>query len=206
MVIIMSENKLDNFFAKQGYLHVEKMYSLKKEEQTDKNLSEYLTEKAQGSYKVIWQAVNELKFGYYNYNNDGKFIFADGITPSEKYVMQIRLFNENEEILLQKDGGKYNVRIIQDKVNEKDEEMKEISVVDDASTLFGERTDSRINTKMFVRLVEKGRKISLTIPTEDTAKYYALVTRSYITFDTETGQAGYGYYRYLDIRPEVKQS
>ena len=199
---MMSEDK--NFFAKQGYLQVENMYSLKKEEQTDKNLSEYLAEKAQGSYKVVWQAVNELKFGYYN-NND-KFIFADEITPSEKYVMQIRLFNNDEEILLQKDGGKYNVRIIKDSINRQTDEDEMVKVVDDASTLFGERTDSRINTKMFVRLVEKGRKISLTIPTEDTAKYYALVTRSYITFDTETGQAGYGYYRYLDIRPEVKQS
>ena len=201
---MMSEDK--NFFAKQGYLQVENMYSLKKEEQTDKNLSEYLTKKAQGSYKVIWQAVNELKFGYYNYNNDGKFIFADGITPSEKYVMQIRLFNENEEILLQKDGGKYNVRIIKDSINRQTDEDEMVKVVDDASTLFGERMEIKIDTKGFVRLVEKGRKISLTIPTEDTAKYYALVTRSYITFDTETGQAGYGYYRYLDIRPEVKQS
>ena len=199
---MMSEDK--NFFAKQGYLQVENMYSLKKEEQTDKNLSEYLAEKAQGSYKVVWQAVNELKFGYYN-NND-KFIFEDNIVPQEKYVMQIRLFNNDEEILLQKDGGKYNVRIIKDSINRQTDEDEMVKVVDDASTLFGERTDSRINTKMFVRLVEKGRKISLTIPTQDTAKYYALVTRSYITFDTETGQAGYGYYRYLDIRPEVKQS
>lgn len=204
MVIIMNENKPDNFFAKQGYLHVEKMYSLKKEEQTDKNLSEYLAEKAQGSYKVVWQAVNELKFGYYN-NND-KFIFEDNIVPQEKYVMQIRLFNNDEEILLQKDGGKYNVRIIKDSINRQTDEDEMVKVVDDASTLFGERTEIKIDTKGFVRLVEKGRKISLTIPTQDMAKYYALVTRSYITFDTETGQAGYGYYRYLDIRPEVKQS
>lgn len=203
-MIIMNENKPDNFFAKQGYLHVEKMYSLKKEEQTDKNLSEYLAEKAQGSYKVVWQAVNELKFGYYN-NND-KFIFEDNIVPQEKYVMQIRLFNNDEEILLQKDGGKYNVRIIKDSINRQTDEDEMVKVVDDASTLFGERTEIKIDTKGFVRLVEKGRKISLTIPTQDMAKYYALVTRSYITFDTETGQAGYGYYRYLDIRPEVKQS
>lgn len=199
---MMSEDK--NFFAKQGYLQVENMYSLKKEEQTDKNLSEYLAEKAQGSYKVVWQAVNELKFGYYN-NND-KFIFEDNIVPQEKYVMQIRLFNNDEEILLQKDGGKYNVRIIKDSINRQTDEDEMVKVVDDASTLFGERMEIKIDTKGFVRLVEKGRKISLTIPTEDTAKYYALVTRSYITFDTETGQAGYGYYRYLDIRPEVKQS
>ena len=199
---MMSEDK--NFFAKQGYLQVENMYSLKKEEQTDKNLSEYLAEKAQGSYKVVWQAVNELKFGYYN-NND-KFIFADEITPSEKYGMHIRLFNNDEDILLQKDGGKYNVRIIKDSINRQTDEDEMVKVVDDASTLFGERTEIKIDTKGFVRLVEKGRKISLTIPTQDTAKYYALVTRSYITFDTETGQAGYGYYRYLDIRPEVKQS
>ena len=120
--------------------------------------------------------------------------------------MQIRLFNNDEEILLQKDGGKYNVRIIKDSINRQKDEDEMVRFVDAASTLFGERTEIKIDTKGFVRLVEKGRKISLTIPTQDMAKYYALVTRSYITFDTETGQAGYGYYRYLDIRPEVKQS
>ena len=63
--------------------------------------------------------------------------------------------------------------------------------------------DKNINDN-FVKLQESGRKISLIIPSEDRAKYYALVTRSYITFDEKTGQAGIGYYRYLDIRPQVK--
>lgn len=79
-----------------------------------------------------------------------------------------------------------------------------MQVIDDASILFGERiNDSKIKDG-FAHLVESGRKISLIIPTNEQAKTYALVTRSYIDFDEKTGQAGIGYYRYLDIRPQTK--
>ena len=120
----------------------------------------------------------------------------------------MRLFNQNEEILIKQDNddidnNTYIARIIKDS-KEKKEQKQLVQVIDDASILFGERiNDSKIKDG-FAHLVESGRKISLIIPTNEQAKAYALVTRSYIDFDEKTGQAGIGYYRYLDIRPQVK--
>lgn len=200
-----SEKKLENFFEKQEYLHIKRINSIKSECKIKTSLKDFLTQNAQGSYKVIWRAMNELKFGYYNRENSSSFTFYDNVVPDEKYLINLRLFNEVEEIMVQKSGSQYTVRIIKDEeVTSK--ETNNVQVVDDASTLFGERTDKNLQSSTFVKLKETGRKISMIIPTSDSAKYYALVTRSYITFDEKTGQAGYGYYRYLDIRPEVKQS
>lgn len=200
-----SEKKLENFFEKQEYLHIKRINSIKSECKIKTSLKDFLAQNAQGSYKVIWRAMNELKFGYYNRENSSSFTFYDNVVPDEKYLINLRLFNEVEEIMVQKSGSQYTVRIIKDEeVTSK--ETNNVQVVDDASTLFGERTDKNLQSSTFVKLKETGRKISMIIPTSDSAKYYALVTRSYITFDEKTGQAGYGYYRYLDIRPEVKQS
>lgn len=200
-----SEKKLENFFEKQEYLHIKRINSIKSECKIKTSLKDFLAQNAQGSYKVIWRAINELKFGYYNRENSSSFTFYDNVVPDEKYLINLRLFNEVEEIMVQKSGSQYTVRIIKDEeVTSK--ETNNVQVVDDASTLFGERTDKNLQSSTFVKLKETGRKISMIIPTSDSAKYYALVTRSYITFDEKTGQAGYGYYRYLDIRPQVKQS
>lgn len=200
-----SEKKLENFFEKQEYLHIKRINSIKSECKIKTSLKDFLAQNAQGSYKVIWRAMNELKFGYYNRENSSSFTFYDNVVPDEKYLINLRLFNEVEEIMVQKSGSQYTVRIIKDEeVTSK--ETNNVQVVDDASTLFGERTDKNLQSSTFVKLKETGRKISMIIPTSDSAKYYALVTRSYITFDEKTGQAGYGYYRYLDIRPQVKQS
>lgn len=199
-----SEKKLENFFEKQEYLHIKRINSIKSECKIKTSLKDFLAQNAQGSYKVIWRAMNELKFGYYNRENSGGFTFYDNKVPDEKYLINLRLFNEAEEIMIQKNGSQYTARIIKDE-EVKSNEIGNARVVDDASTLFGERTDKNLQSGIFVKLTEKGRKISMVIPTSDNAKYYALVTRSYISSDEKTGQAGYGYYRYLDIRPEVKQ-
>lgn len=200
----MIMNKTENFFKEQEYLHINEINSIKYEEEIKISLKDFLAQKAQGCYKVIWRAVNELKFGYYNRENSGVFTFYDNIVPDEKYLLNLRLFNEDEEIMIRKDNFRCIARIIKDDADEQTEKVKKVQIVDDASTLFGERAKRQLASDIFVKLVEKGRKISMIIPTSDNAEYYALVTRSYITFDEKTGQAGYGYYRYLDIRPQVK--
>lgn len=206
----MCENgkkELKNFFKEENYLDtVENMYCLKKDYTNIDDIYEFLNQNAKDNYKVIVYAVNEVKLGYYNFNDDKKFIFPDDDEFNEKYIIELRLFNENEEIYLRKDNdiNSYNARIIKDNLDKSVTEAEKIITIDDASTLFGKKViDKNINDN-FVKLQESGRKISLIIPSEDRAKYYALVTRSYITFDEKTGQAGIGYYRYLDIRPQVK--
>ena len=41
----------------------------------------------------------------------------------------------------------------------------------------------------------------LVLPVAEQADEYKLLTRSYVQFDEKTGQAGYAYYRWLDIVP-----
>ena len=43
------------------------------------------------------------------------------------------------------------------------------------------------------------RQIKMTVPYSGDYKYYELVLRSYIDYNKETGQAGYAYYRYVNI-------
>lgn len=206
-MIMCETEELKNFFKEENYLDtVENRYCLRKDYTDINNIREFLSQNAKNSYKVFLRAFNEIKFGYYNLENSGEFSFPYGEEFEEKYILELRLFNENEEILLQKndDMSSYKARIIIDDVDKDVKDIQKIITVDDASTLFGKRTiDNRINGD-FVKLKESGRKISLTIPSEHRAEYYALITRSYITFDEKTGQAGISYYRYLDIKPEVK--
>lgn len=203
------KNLKESFFKQENYLTVqENIYSIKEEYTGIKNIQEFLNQYAKNQYKVVIHAVNEIKFGYYNLQADNNFTFADDKAIEEAYILQMRLFNQNEEILIKQDNddidnNTYIARIIKDS-KEKKEQKQLVQVIDDASILFGERiNDSKIKDG-FAHLVESGRKISLIIPTNEQAKAYALVTRSYIDFDEKTGQAGIGYYRYLDIRPQVK--
>ena len=203
------KNLKESFFKQENYLTVqENIYSIKEEYTGIKNIQEFLNQYAKNQYKVVIHAVNEIKFGYYNLQADNKFIFADDKASEEAYILQIRLFNPNEEILIKQDtddleNNVYAARIIKDSKENK-EQKQLVQVIDDASVLFGERiNDSKIKDG-FAHLVESGRKISLIIPTNEQAKTYVLVTRSYIDFDGKTGQAGIGYYRYLDIRPQEK--
>lgn len=203
------KNLKESFFKQENYLTVqENIYSIKEEYTGIKNIQEFLNQYAKNQYKVVIHAVNEIKFGYYNLQADNKFIFADDKASEEAYILQIRLFNPNEEILIKQDNddidnNTYIARIIKDSKENK-EQKQLVQVIDDASVLFGERiNDSKIKDG-FTHLVESGRKISLIIPTNEQAKMYVLVTRSYIDFDEKTGQAGIGYYRYLDIRPQEK--
>lgn len=203
------KNLKESFFKQENYLTVqENIYSIKEEYTGIKNIQEFLNQYAKNQYKVVIHAVNEIKFGYYNLQADNKFIFADDKAIEEAYILQIRLFNPNEEILIKQDNddidnNTYIARIIKDSKENK-EQKQLVQVIDDASVLFGERiNDSKIKDG-FAHLVESGRKISLIIPTNEQAKMYVLVTRSYIDFDEKTGQAGIGYYRYLDIRPQEK--
>ena len=203
------KNLKESFFKQENYLTVqENIYSIKEEYTGIKNIQEFLNQYAKNQYKVVIHAVNEIKFGYYNLQADNKFIFADDKAIEEAYILQIRLFNPNEGILIKQDNddidnNTYIARIIKDSKENK-EQKQLVQVIDDASVLFGERiNDSKIKDG-FAHLVESGRKISLIIPTNEQAKMYVLVTRSYIDFDEKTGQAGIGYYRYLDIRPQEK--
>lgn len=202
----MSKDLNENFFSNKNYLDtIENMCSHIEYIKDIDDIQDFLKQKAKNVYKVMLVAVNEIKFGYYNLNCDNKFTFPDEKQLEEKYILKLRLFNLEEEFLLEKDrtSNLYEARFIQDKLIENNLEERTI-MIDDASSLFGEKEQDKNLNDNFVKLKEYGRKISMIIPVENTSKYYALVTRSYIDFDKKTGQAGIAYYRYLDIRPQEK--
>lgn len=203
---------LANFFEHEVYIDInEEQYTLKLEYKDVEDIKGFLQEYAQNGYKVVLHAMNEIKFGYYNLNNSGEFTFADNHDFDEKYMLQLRIFNQKEEFLVQEDEvqGKYKIQRIVDNVDEKEFEneghLVKATFLDDESPLFGECIKTDNIDENFKFLQEKGRKISLIIPCKEKAKHYALVTRSYINFDEKTGQAGIGYYRYLDIKPQEKK-
>lgn len=143
-----------------------------------------------GEYKVVAHFVNCVRFGYYK---AGKFIFADGADLEEKYLLQLRVFNAVEEVYLQKQGAGYYLQYINDEAGK-----AAVPTVDSASQFFGHKVECK---EGFVELWEAGRKIKLVLPVAMEAEEYNLLTRSYIGYDEKTGQAGYAYYRWLDIVP-----
>lgn len=141
-------------------------------------------------YKVVAHFVNCVRFGYYQ---KGSFVFADGAALEEKYLVQLRVFNAEEELYLQKQGAGYYLQYINDAAgNEK------IPTVDSKSQFFGHSVAGAA-PQGFAELWEAGRKIRLVLPVAEQAEEYELLTRSYVQFDEQTGQAGYAYYRWLDI-------
>lgn len=153
-----------------------------------------------GRYKVIAYCMNELLFGYYK---NGSFTFSkDGIDPKylPRYLMQMRIFNENEELLLQRDGAEFRARYIADADIERDGYTR-TECVDSSSPLFG-KPDSGSGRQDFVQLTESGRKMRMAIPAEKGSSVYLLKTRSYVVYDNKTGQAGYGFWRFVSIEPK----
>lgn len=153
---------------------------------------------------AIW-LVHTLVFAWYDGENK-KFIFPEEkrVDPDkfDKYLVEARLFRSDEEILIQKHGSCYAIRKI---VDEAVENSRKREYVDSLSPMFGSvsQTDSRRSEiHSFVHLVDEGRGFQHSIPvltTQQNGKTYCLKTRSYISYDEDTGQAGYDMYRYVEI-------
>ena len=56
---------------------------------------------------------------------------------------------------------------------------------------------------IFVVLKDSQRKLVLMVPCEEEAVFYGLVTRNYIGYAPQNGQAGYVDYRYVAITSAV---
>ena len=82
-------------------------------------------------YKVVAHFVNCVRFGYYE---AGKFTFADGAALEEKYLVQLRVFNAEEEVYLQKQGAGFYLQYINDAAG-----SEKLTTVDSASQFFGHR-------------------------------------------------------------------
>lgn len=156
---------------------------------------------------AIWM-VHTLLFAWYD-GKDKKFIFPkeNCINRNEfdKYLVEARLFRSDEELLIQKHGDRYTGRRI---VDEAVEDSQKRTYVDSLSPMFGSVSPTECHQSekyFFVHLVDEERGFQHSIPvlaTGQTGKKYYLKTRNYISYDEDTGQAGYDMYRYVGIDRE----
>lgn len=190
-------NEKKDYFTDDSTLQI-KPFSVIKNEQFIKNnaisiLKTMLDET--GAYQVVARLSFALLFGWYK---DGRLIFSKNIEIDDSDVEEIRAFNADKEVLLQRRGDLYWVRNIEDQPGD------EVKAVDSTSRLFGKVIRDKEIPEGFAKLYEGGRKIQMVIPAVDGQKddIYAITTRSYIKYDEITGQAGFGYSRYVTIRKE----
>ena len=135
---------------------------------------------------IVWQ-FHRIVWGRWQ---AGAIHLADDGALDASLIGEMRAFNETEELHLVKKRGKFRGRYIFDKDGEGTE------AVDSAAPLWGERTTCADG---YVTLADAGRGLSLTVPAEEEAKRFALVTRCYIGYDPETQQAGYEDMRYKAV-------
>lgn len=117
-------------------------------------------------------------------------IWPQDIKPQFHQFIEARVFNDHEELWLH--GNQWRYR--QDGV----ENAAQNDVVDYTARLWGENPGQM--EQGFVCLHDAERKVQMQIPVDVSSKNYNLQVRSYIVYNEETGQAGYGDYRFVSIR------
>lgn len=135
---------------------------------------------------VCWQR-QRIIWGLWK---NGQLQFSDGSELDETLLLEIRLFNEQEELHLLFTHGTYTGRYVVDGTGTKSE------YVDSLSRLWGKKSS---RDGEYVVLKDAKRFLTLCVPCREEAEYYGLVTRNYVGCDCETGQAGYTDYRFVKL-------
>mgnify|MGYP000889481069 FL=1 len=138
---------------------------------------------------VVWQ-VHGITWGRWQ---NGSLKLAGDAAKKCSLWLELRVFNEEEELHLKKSGDLWLGRWRKDGAGEATE------YVDSISRFWGERVEAADLPEGYMKLEDAARKLKQILPqAEERAKYYGLVTRSYIGYEA-TGQAGYADYRYVRI-------
>ena len=138
---------------------------------------------------VVWQ-VHGITWGRWQ---NGSLKLAGDAAKKCSLWLELRVFNEEEELHLKKSGDLWLGRWRKDGAGEATE------YVDSISRFWGERVEAADAPEGYMKLEDAARKLKQILPqAEERAKYYGLVTRSYIGYEA-TGQAGYADYRYVRI-------
>lgn len=135
---------------------------------------------------VIWR-IQSILWGSVK-NGTVQFYGDEKVVPQA--ILEMRIFNKEEELFVVQEGNEFIGRYINDEGTEK------IKYVDSLARLWGKRTDRQGE---YIVLKDATRKLALQIPCSEDAEYYGLVTRNYIGYAKETGQAGYTDYRFVAI-------
>ena len=138
---------------------------------------------------VVWQ-VHGITWGCWQ---NGSLKLAGDVAKNCSLWLELRVFNEEEELHLKKSGDLWLGRWRKDGAGEATE------YVDSISRFWGEMVEAADLPEGYMKLEDAARKPKQILPqAEEHAKYYGLVTRSYIGYEA-TGQAGYADYRYVRI-------
>ena len=138
---------------------------------------------------VVWQ-VHGITWGRWQ---NGSLKLAGDAAKKCSWWLELRVFNEEEELHLKKSGDLWLGRWRKDGAGEATE------YVDSISRFWGEMVEAADLPEGYMKLEDAARKLKQILPqAEEHAKYYGLVTRSYIGYEA-TGQAGYADYRYVRI-------
>ena len=130
---------------------------------------------------VVWQ-VHGITWGRWQ---NGSLKLAGDAAKKCSLWLELRVFNEEEELHLKKSGDLWLGRWRKDGAGEATE------YVDSISRFWGERVEAADAPEGYMKLEDAARKLKQILPqAEEHAKYYGLVTRSYI---------GYEDYRYVRI-------
>lgn len=163
--------------------NVEKI-TINGEKSLDTILKQYLTANAA---VICWQR-HRISWGLWK---NQVIQLADGTELDEDKILEIRVFNENEEIHLVRKGQNYCGRYVHDEAGQG------AAYVDSLSRFFGKKQGQADG---YITLRDSERFFTMTLPCDDSSSsYYGLVTRNYITADETTGQAGYTDYRFVRI-------
>lgn len=144
-----------------------------------------------GTAKIVLWMHHAVIWGQW----DGEEIrWSEGLQYDGTCVVEVRIFNEKEEVYAQCVDGMLVGYHVVDTPN--GENAVDIQFVDSIHSLFGEFSGS---IDGFAILADSGRKMKQLVPTDLQSKRLGLKTRNYITSSHITGQAGYSQYRYVDI-------
>lgn len=138
---------------------------------------------------VAWQKQSLL---WDKWDGNDFVIYKDGkIKPED--ILELRLFNENAELRLVRQGKGFKGRII------KDDGQGWRLYVDTVSRIWG-KNEEKADEQGFVTLTDTGRRLKMEIPAPMVkSEYYGLKTRNYVGEVGDMGQLGYLDYRFVAL-------
>lgn len=139
---------------------------------------------------ILWQ-INAVRFAIWE---QGVFSFYDAVPLRADLLIELRIFNEQGELYLRCEDGRFVGRLRTDEVGD------EVDYVDTIARFWGSHHKEDDEDTAWMKLRDPSRKLELKLPAvEGKPEFVGLVTRSYIGVDNETGQAGYIDHRYYAI-------
>ena len=138
---------------------------------------------------VVWQKQSLL----WDKWDGSDFVINKDETIKPEDILELRLFNENAELRLVRQGKGFTGRII------RDDGQGWRLYIDTVSRMWGQK-EGNADEQGFVTLKDTGRSLQMKVPAPMiNSEYYGLKTRNYVGEVGDMGQLGYSDYRFVAI-------